>query len=258
MKIVVLVDNNTYIDVDVGGEPGVSIYLEDEGKSVLLDFGISDLFLKNAAFLGVSLDRLSYAVLSHKHYDHTRGLVHWVNHPAAARTPLVAHPACLTKRSEDGRDIGSPFQARELAAALPLQLTTEPLRLTKHIYYLGEIPRVTDFEAGCLGDDPLPDDSALACLTPGGLFIVTGCSHAGICNIIEQAKAVTGEQRVLGVLGGFHLFGVTDQLRATADYFEREGIRALYPCHCVDFAAKAYLHSRIPIQEVASGMELQL
>ena len=29
-----------------------------------------------------------------------------------------------------------------------------------------------------------------------GLFIITGCSHAGICNIIEQAKRVCGKKKI--------------------------------------------------------------
>ena len=37
-------------------------------------------------------------------------------------------------------------------------------------------------------DDFVLDDTALAYKGRGGLFIITGCSHSGICNIVEYAK----------------------------------------------------------------------
>jgi 7,8-dihydropterin-6-yl-methyl-4-(beta-D-ribofuranosyl)aminobenzene 5'-phosphate synthase len=258
MKLLVLVDNATYIDVDVMGEPGVSIYLEDGDQRILFDMGITDLFLKNAEFFGVDLSGVTQAALSHGHYDHIRGLTAWVRQPYAKTIPLIAHPDCFRTCFEGKRDIGSPFSAQELAKRLPLRLTREPVRMSRHIVYLGEIPRVTDFEEGRLGDDPLPDDTALACETKDGLFLITGCSHSGICNIMERSEEVCREQRIAGVLGGFHLFGRSRQLEKTIEYFETNGIRNLYPCHCVDFEAKAAIHSRIPIHEVASGFSIEL
>jgi 7,8-dihydropterin-6-yl-methyl-4-(beta-D-ribofuranosyl)aminobenzene 5'-phosphate synthase len=61
---------------------------------------------------------------------------------------------------------------------------------------------------------------------------------------------------VHGVIGGFHLFSVTDRLMATIRYLEDNNIRDLYPCHCVSFAAKAEIHKRIPIREVGVGLEI--
>ena len=67
---------------------------------------------------------------------------------------------------------------------------------------------------------------------------ITGCSHAGIRNIIAQTKRVTGETRVHSVLGGVHLKEpASEQLRRTVDFFaENSGIER-YPCHCTCFAA---------------------
>lgn len=58
---------------------------------------------------------------------------------------------------------------------------------------------------GEITDDYVMDDSALAIKTEEGLVVVTGCSHAGIANIIEYAKQVTGENHIVSVIGGFHL-----------------------------------------------------
>ena len=37
MELLVLVDNNTYIDVDAAGEPGTSFYLEDGEQRIRFD-----------------------------------------------------------------------------------------------------------------------------------------------------------------------------------------------------------------------------
>jgi metal-dependent hydrolase (beta-lactamase superfamily II) len=36
--------------------------------------------------------------------------------------------------------------------------------------------------------DFVPDDSAVAILIEQGLFVITGCGHAGIVNTLEQAR----------------------------------------------------------------------
>ena len=53
-------------------------------------------------------------------------------------------------------------------------------------------------------EDFIIDDSAVAANTKRGVVIITGCSHAGICNI-DLAKKVTGESKVHGVAVGCYL-----------------------------------------------------
>ena len=50
---------------------------------------------------------------------------------------------------------------------------------------------------------PVPEQ-ALVIRRPGGLVVVTGCSHPGIVAIVEKVRQVAG-RRVTTVLGGFHL-----------------------------------------------------
>lgn len=268
MKLKVLVENNTYIDVDAMGEPGVCFYIEEGGKKLLLDAGITGLYRMNAEFFGVDLTGVTAVVISHGHYDHTNGLKDLMEQPYAANIELIAHPdAFAHKQLDSGLNIGSGVTCPELEKIFMLTLTKEPYWLTDRLVYLGEIPRVFDFEnrepinltrneAGQLVPDPLIDDTAMAYKGEAGIYVITGCSHSGICNIIEQAKRVCGDERVAGVIGGFHLFGVTDQLAATIDYLTSQHIGLLAPCHCVNFPAKAAIHARLPIEEVAVGYEV--
>lgn len=66
--------------------------------------------------------------------------------------------------------------------------------VNKTVGFLGEIPTLNDFEQrhgfGSAEDhvDLVLDDTALVYRGSEGLFVITGCSHSGICNIIEYAK----------------------------------------------------------------------
>lgn len=71
MKITVLTDNAP--GRECLSEFGLS-YLVEADKKILFDTGSSDVFLKNAERLNISLDDLDAIVLSHGHWDHGNGL----------------------------------------------------------------------------------------------------------------------------------------------------------------------------------------
>lgn len=180
---------------------------------------------------------------------------------------IVLYPLALVpKQSEDAHPIGAPFTAQELAQHVQLRLTTTPVQLSPCITFLGEIPRVHALEAAsAIGQrlteqggvpDQLLDDTALVYESPDGLYIITACSHSGIMNICQYAQAVTGTPRILGIIGGFHLFGLSPQLTDTIAYFKSQNITELYPCHCVDFPARAAIHQQLAIHEVGVGLTL--
>src|SRR5262249_31224502 len=56
---------------------GFSAYIEYGGKRILFDAGNdADIFAHNAAVKGIDLAKLDFAVVSHRHGDHTSGLNH--------------------------------------------------------------------------------------------------------------------------------------------------------------------------------------
>ena len=132
----------------------------------------------------------------------------------------------------------------------------------------GRDPRSNDFEAqkpigiqkrsGIAETDYVLDDTALAYKTENGLFIITGCSHSGICNIISHARQVCGDDRIVGVLGGFHLFEVDEQTEKTIAYLKNCNIKQLYPCHCVSLPVKAEMMKGLPVTEAGVGMRLEI
>lgn len=267
MKLTILMDNHTEIDVYYLGEPAVSYWIETEGKAFLFDTGYSDAFLKNAKEMGIAVTEADVVLLSHSHNDHTGGLQPLLQEEFTKKPAFVAHPDALLPHDWNGMDIGSPVSAAELAEKFDLRLQKEPLWLTEKLVWLGEIPRTVPHEAAyAIGTvekdgeqkaDYIVDDTALAYIGEKGLSIITGCSHAGICNIIAYAKKLTGVEQVQSVLGGFHLFAVDERTKKTISYLKEEKIPELYPCHCTSFAVRAALHQKSPVQEVAVGTVLE-
>lgn len=275
MEITVLVDNNTLIDRYFLAEPGLSLLVEDDETTVLFDTGYSGIFLKNAFKMGKDLTNLDYLVLSHNHLDHTWGLDPLIRYFTElqieqrpfTRPTLVAHPEIFVSVSAEGLgEIGCLFSEEKLAKHFPLQLSAQPKALSSKLTFLGEIPRRNDFEKnltfgrkeGADEDDQVIDDSALVYHSSKGLIIITGCSHAGICNIIEYAKEVCGDHRVVDIIGGFHLLNPpTGQLEGTLSYFDSLQPEVVHACHCTDLSSKIALSHVVRLKEVGVGLSIK-
>ena len=277
MRVTVLVDNNTLIDRYLQGEPAVCYFVEADGRRVLFDTGYSDLFVRNAGRLGIDLLGIDDVVLSHGHLDHTWGLFALIRLYTEAgferrtfkRPRLVAPPEALRHRSA-GRlpAIALPLAAETLARFVDLRLSREPVPLSERLTFLGEIERVHEFEtrepAGAIAGEPAPgeddllDDTALAYQASDGLVVLTGCSHAGICNIVDQARRTTGESRVADIVGGLHLLDPAERRRrGTIDRLRALQPRRVHACHCTDLRSKLEMGRTLPLEEVGVGLRLE-
>jgi 7,8-dihydropterin-6-yl-methyl-4-(beta-D-ribofuranosyl)aminobenzene 5'-phosphate synthase len=277
LALTVLVDNTVTGDENLMGEAGLAFLITTGGEEILFDTGLSGLFLSNAEKLGIRLEP-DVVVLSHGHNDHTGGLPHLTRHlTATGRTEenqseilLIAHPRCFWRKRSGDRENGAPMSEDETRKHFAMSLSQEPVWITEDLVFLGEIPRLLGFEEiapgrrqiqgidGTWQPDLLLDDSALAYRSRTGLVIITGCSHAGICNILEYARKVTGEARVRDIIGGFHLIK-DDPVRhkETAEYLGGLDLAALHACHCTSLAAKIALAAACPIRETSVGLRLE-
>jgi 7,8-dihydropterin-6-yl-methyl-4-(beta-D-ribofuranosyl)aminobenzene 5'-phosphate synthase len=256
MHLTILTDNAA------GGEYlaefGLSYFIEYDDQRILFDTGHSDVFLKNAAMAGIDLDLIDTIVLSHGHWDHGNGLKYLEN------KKLITHPAAFMKRYHRGDDlnIGLDLSYEEINKKFDLKLSKRPLHISENIIYLGEIPRINDFESQETNfmdkkgePDFVTDDSALAIKVNDELVVVTGCSHSGICNIIEYAKEVTKTNRIKAVIGGFHLKAVDERTVKTIEYINNQYIEDIYPSHCTELPALAAFYQSFQIKQVKTGMK---
>jgi 7,8-dihydropterin-6-yl-methyl-4-(beta-D-ribofuranosyl)aminobenzene 5'-phosphate synthase len=278
LTLSVLVDNNTLTDRYFSGEPGLSFFIETEGKKILFDTGYSGLFIANAEKMGISLREPDGVVLSHGHLDHSGGLValiRYLTESTIEEMPhnvpeLIAHPRCFfPKEKLPLQNSGSVLGVAEVRRQFPVNLSAQPVWITDDLVFLGEIPRRFAFEQtdpgkrrihlpdGRAEPDQLLDDSALAFRSRTGLVIITGCSHAGICNITEHAREVCGEHRVVAIIGGLHLIQPTSgRLEKTCAYLRELALESLYACHCTSLSSKITLAGSCPLREVGVGLKL--
>ena len=275
MKITILTDNNTIIDRYFIGEPGFSAYIEDGNVKVLFDLGYSDVFLRNAQKMKINLSTLDFVAVSHGHCDHTWGLESLLRYYSEQefekeeykKAKMVAHPKTFKSISAEGySEIGSMLSEDKLAKFFEIHLDSRPQKITERLTYLGEIPRKNNFEnrqtfgkkEGETENDYVIEDTAIVYQASEGLVIITGCSHSGICNIIEYAKEITKENRIVDIIGGFHLLDPSEiQMNGTLNYLKKQDIKRIHPCHCTDLKSKIKLADVVPVEETGVGLKLE-
>jgi len=276
MKLTVLTDNNLLQSKNFLGEHGLSFYIEDEDKKILFDTGYSDVFLRNASKMGINLLELDYIVLSHGHYDHTWGLAHYLTFYASAlkqgqkvkKPTILTHPDTFNEKFDEKLgETGSLLSKEKLNKNFDLKLTKEPFKLSENLIFLGEIPRNNDFEAteplgkvyknNAYEDDYITEDSALAYKSNKGLVVITGCSHSGICNIVDYAKIICAQSNISEIIGGFHLINPSkEKMDKTICHLSKLCLKQIYPCHCTNFNAKLALSRHLNTKEAGVGLVL--
>lgn len=228
-------------------EWGLSAFVEYKDKKILFDMGTTDVYVKNAKTLGIDLKETDFVVFSHYHIDHTGGLKF---HPFQNKVKLIVHPDIPEKLPVDDQKI--------LTNDFEVVTSVQPFEMTEGAFYLGQIPRKTAFEKGQYEEDEMNDDSAVAFKTDQGAVVLAGCSHAGICNICEYAKEITG-QDLYAVIGGFHLFEDDPAaIDGTIEYFKKENPKYLLPMHCVVFPVLARMQSEFGFDKYSSGDTIEL
>lgn len=274
MKLTILVDNNTLIDRYFLAEPGLSIHINENEVNVLFDVGYSDIFIRNAQKMNISLSQIDFIAISHGHLDHTWGLESLIKYYTELKieqiqhkTPtIIGHPKTFSSIAYPGiPEIGSNISENKLKKHFELSLKKEPQWITKRLLYLGEIPRKTKFEnnmglgikEGEKTEDNIPEDSALVYRSDNGLVVITGCSHSGICNIIEYAKEICSEEKIFDIIGGLHLQNPSkEQMAGTLKYIKALDLENIHACHCTDLKSKIQLSTVAKIEEVGVGLVL--
>ena len=275
MKLSVLIDNNTVIDRYFLGEPGFSAFIEDSDVRILFDLGYSGAFLDNARKMGIDILIADYIVVSHGHLDHTWGFdplircyIEKAFEGIKVKTPtLISHPETFTGINFNGvGEIGSLVPAEKLDKFFNVQFHKNPYWITDKIVFLGYIPRKNDFEGktamgtkdGAEKEDYMEDDSAVVYKGADGLVIITGCSHSGICNIVDYAVEVCGDDRIRDIVGGLHLLNPSDeQMKGTLDFLRKKKIQVMHPCHCTDLKSRIALSGVAEVEETGSGLSYQ-
>lgn len=234
-----------------------------ERRSMLFDGGPVDYAVeRNGTRLGVDFGAIEAMVLSHGHWDHAGGLPQAIAMVRAANggrdIPLHLHPGMFRERGSRQPDGGVlpmdrvPAPAEWAAMGALPQVSREPAVVAGHVLVSGEIPRVTDYEAGLPGqvarahddapwqpDEWLHDERFVAVNLRGkGLVVFSACSHTGIVNVLHEARRLMPDLPLLAAMGGFHLSGTNERIipQTVAD-LGGFGLRWMFPSHCTGWRA---------------------
>lgn len=248
VKVYVLVDNTD--GKVLNGEWGLSFYIEYAGKVILLDSGLSTLFAVNAEKLGLDLNDVDYAVLSHAHDDHGNGFDRFfsLNDHASLYVASDCAENCYNKEKllyeYDGipRGIMKRHADRIIRADKDMMIT-DGIRLLGHTTKGLEKQGLAEkmyLRQGLFRF--IPDDfrheQSLVFETDDGVVIFNSCSHAGADVIINEVMQAYPGRRIAAMIGGFHLYNKDDDyVIAFARRLEETGVASIYTGHCTGDSA---------------------
>jgi 7,8-dihydropterin-6-yl-methyl-4-(beta-D-ribofuranosyl)aminobenzene 5'-phosphate synthase len=221
---------------------GFSALIEYGGRRILFDAGNDgQVFARNLRRLGVDLRRLDFAVISHRHGDHTGGLAHLlrVNPAVTIYVPSERFgvfggevPITIVRP-----DTALPTRMRYFGGMVPAELSSSsawPGARFVHVDSLTEIaPGVALVSTVSRTPGTLElRELSLVLRTSKGLVVFVGCSHPGIETILEATRAYG--DHVHEIFGGLHLVSTPDTAiaRIATDLRDVWRVDLIAPGHC--------------------------
>ncbi|HRW93134.1 MAG TPA: MBL fold metallo-hydrolase [Thermotogota bacterium] len=240
---------------------GVSLLLDLELSTggvhrFLMDTGFDgNELVHNLQVLGIDPDSIDSLLLTHKHDDHTGGLLGLLSHRTKPLW-IFAHPDILVPSFDPrtGRFHDLPFQvdqARELGAQF--LWITEPFSPVEGLWVSGEIrDRQPAYERlqgyfrlknGHKEPERHSEEMALYVETvEKRVHVFSGCSHAGIVNIVRDALQKTGNEQLGVVMGGFHMLrDKRSDIEQVIFQLKAKNPASILAGHCTGFSALALL-----------------
>jgi len=276
MKVITLMDDQSK-DTNFFSEHGLCLYLEVNNKKILFDTGKTGLFIKNARRLGVTLETVEMVILSHGHYDHGGGLKDFLKINQKAKIYVVAgafDPRYALRENGDQAYIGldpslkGHNQIIEVHGELQI---SEGICLFSGVespypkpMANGNLFAVSDLD-GTLVPDHFNHEQNLVITEDESKYLLAGCAHNGICNILEYVVKHYGASPDF-ILGGFHLNNRQEALCPSLDQVDEIGYYLLarggtyYTGHCTGETAYKRLKKLMgdKVHYLFSGSQINL
>lgn len=270
MKITVLIENTA--PEGLTAEWGLSLHIEHAGKSYLLDAGSTDTFAANARALGIRLEDVDAAVLSHAHFDHSGGLDGFC--AANSRAPVYIRSAaaenCYSWHRRFPKYIGvqkgvlkkweSRFVRTDGDFAIAPGVALIPHR-DDRLRTKGKAAQMYVRRGILLLPDEFKHEQSLVFEVDDGIVIFSSCSHSGVDSILDEITQVFPGKSILAMIGGFHLVRTPPrEVRLLAERLKKMGAPQLYTGHCTGSAAMEILAEALPdrVHPMTTGMRFEI
>lgn len=256
MRIAIL--SNNYSNSDLPTEWGLSIYVEYNNKKILVDTGLSDMFMRNAKRMGIGLSNIDYIFLTHAHFDHTDGL---------PNLPLNGQKIYMHKYARgkyrlipSGYDFnGVGWEKKDLTGKFTLIENESFLKVDKGIYLSGSIPRPhgtpqNNFfikENDHYSADTIADEQLIIFELNDGLIVISGCTHFGVKNMTDFIRSKFHGKKVKALFAGLHLKSFDDdsyseELNSIIDYLSKCNLyEKIYALHCTGEKAGKLIEQKL-------------
>lgn len=234
-------------DIGARGEHGLSLHITlNNEQQILFDMGQGERFKLNAEALGIDLNAVQIAVISHGHYDHGGGLATFL--ATNDHAPVYIHRRAFDQHysiREDGKHFIGLECPKEMSR---LVLCGDMVRINNQITLFSDVHgkrlMPTD-NRRLLGNDGVTMDDfgheMNMIIRDGDISVlVVGCGHKGIVNILERACEIIGNAPTY-VVAGMHLKGSTNIAEVAAELATYPTI--FYTMHCTGLDAYKQLHT---------------
>ena len=190
MKITIIYDNEVTKE-GLKADWGFSALIETESASpILFDTGANgSILLHNMKELNINPADIGIIVISHSHWDHTGGI-----------------PEILKENKTAELYIPGSFHISDTDRKVTI--VKEAVQICQDVFSTGELEGV---------------EQSLALKTDKGIFVVVGCSHPGVENILGAASKFGALYGIVGGLHGFRDFKALDKLSL------------IYASHCTQY-----------------------
>lgn len=234
MKIKVLIEN----DAKEGfcAEHGLCLYVEYKNKKYLIDSGASEQFVENATKLGVRLDQIDMAFLSHAHYDHSSGYPKFFEQNKQAKVYLQKASKNKQYYKIAGlikKYIGIPkgileeysnrFEYIDGAKRIDDGIYIVPhsfdgiLERAKHTHMCVIVDGKTQY-------DDFSHEQTVVFEEEDGLICFNSCSHSGVDIVIKEVQKAFPDKKIKAYIGGFHMMGI---MGADSCCYSKEEVQAV-------------------------------
>lgn len=218
MKVNVLIENTEC--EGLCAEHGLCLCVEYNDKKYLIDSGASNLFLKNADSMGIDLDKIDMAFLSHAHYDHSGGYPDFFERNTHAKVYLqkasknrqyfkIAGPikkyigipeGTLDKYENRFEFVDGAAKIDEGIYIVP-HSTAGIIERAKHTHMCVVVDGKTQY-------DDFSHEQTVVFEDEDGLVCFNSCSHSGVDIVIEEVKKAFPDKKIKAYIGGFHMMGI--------------------------------------------------